>query len=260
MFETLACTNMRNPWAATSEDSACGGGRFERTRWTLILKARDEAAPGAAEAIEQFARNYWPPLYRFIRRQGYSRHDAEDLTQGFYSHFLNKRLLDRVTERQGKFRNFLLACLKHFLSDERDRAGALKRGGDRSFISLDALEAEERDAVESADSMTADQIYERRWACELFARAQQRLRKEYHARGRAALYESLRELPFGGEADAGYAEIAARLGMSKSAINSAAHQLRKSYQRILREEIGRTVSRREEIDEEIRYLIGLLAS
>jgi RNA polymerase sigma-70 factor (ECF subfamily) len=236
------------------------GGRFENTRWTVIMKARDENAPGAAEAMEQFARNYWPALYCYVRRAGYSRDDAQDLTQAFYSHFLNKRLLDRVIVRRAKFRSFLLTCLKHFLCDEHDRRGALKRGGNNHFISLDALEAEERDALEPADGTTADQIYERRWARELLARAQQRLRREYQARGRGAWYESLKELPVGGKAEGSYAEIAARLKVSEQAVNSAAHQLRKTYQRILREEIGRTVSRREEINEEIRYLIHLLTS
>jgi RNA polymerase sigma factor (sigma-70 family) len=259
MFETLTFSGMRGRRELTSEDSALLTGRFERTRWTLILKARDQAAPGAAEAMEHFARNYWRPLYCFIRREGYNRDDAQDLTQGFYGHFLNKRLLERVTERQGKFRNFLLTCLKHFLSDERDRAGALKRGGENCFISLDALEAEEREALGPVDGTTADQIYDRRWARELLGRALQRLRKEYHARGRTALYESLKDLPLGGKADASHAEIATRMGVSESAINSAVFQLRKCYQKILREEVGRTVSRREEIDEEIRYLISLLA-
>src|SRR5262245_56677691 len=109
-------------------DSDSGGGRFERTQWTLIFKAREQGTPGAAEALEEISKAYWAPLFRFIRREGYRRHDAQDLTQEFYRHLLEKNLLEPVTERSGKFRNYLLTCLKHFLSDARDRAAALKRG------------------------------------------------------------------------------------------------------------------------------------
>jgi RNA polymerase sigma-70 factor (ECF subfamily) len=235
-----------------------GGERFEHTQWTIILKARDQAAPGAHAALEEFARAYWPPLYRFIRRDGYNRHDAQDLTQGFYQHFLESHLLARVTERRGKFRNYLLACLKNFLSDQRDHAGALKRGGGKHFIALDALEAEERDAIEPADGLTAEQIYERRWAWTLLERAEARLRDESLAGHQATLYEALKDVLRGEKTEAGYAEIAARLGMSESAIKSRVHRLRLRYQEILREEIGRTVSRREEIDEEIQHLINVL--
>src|SRR5688572_17757323 len=187
-------------------NSRTRGGSFEPTQWTIILRAREEGAPGADEALDAFARNYWPPLYLYIRREGYNRHDAEDLTQGFYQHFQEKHLLDRITERNGKFRNYLLTCLKHFLSDERDRAEALKRGGGKNFISLDALEAEERDALEPSDGLTADQIYELRWAQAILTQAQERLREKYAAKERAAIYEALKDSLLGTKTEATYAE------------------------------------------------------
>ena len=235
-------------------------GKFEQTQWTIILKARQEGSPGASEALEAFARTYWPPLYRFIRREGHSRHDAQDLTQGFYQHFLDKHLLDCVGERRGKFRNFLLTCLKHFLSDERDRAEALKRGGGMSFISLDALETEERDAMEPSDGLTADQIYERRWAQTILECAQERLREKYAAKGNLALYEALKGLLLGEKAEASYSEIARGLDSTEQAIKSAARLLREQFFKILRKQIERTVGNPSEIDDEIRHLITALAA
>jgi RNA polymerase sigma-70 factor (ECF subfamily) len=240
-------------------DPPSSGGRFEQTQWTIILKAREEGAPGAAEAMEEFARAYWPPLYRFIRREGYNRQDAQDLTQGFYQHFQEKHLLERITERNGKFRNYLLTCLKHFLSDERDRAAALKRGGGQSFISMDALEEEERHALEPADGLTADQIYERRWAQAVLASAQERLREMYATKGKAALYEALKDLLLGEKSEATYVEIARGLGTTEQAIKSAAKQLREQFFKGVRKEIERTVSDPREIDDEIRYLISVVA-
>src|SRR5262245_19465431 len=146
--------------------------RFALTQWTVVLKARDEQTAGAQEAMEELCQLYWAPLYHFIRREGYQRHDAEDLTQALYHHFQEKHLLHRVQDRRGKFRSFLLTCLKHFLSDQRDRAAAQKRGGGQRFVSLDAFEAEERDAFEPTNDLTADQLYERRWAKALLDRVE----------------------------------------------------------------------------------------
>ncbi|HXJ58403.1 MAG TPA: sigma-70 family RNA polymerase sigma factor [Verrucomicrobiae bacterium] len=233
---------------------------FGLTQWTIVLKARDEKTPGAQEAMEELCRAYWAPLYHFIRREGYRRHDAQDLTQAFYHHFYEKHLLHRVTERRGKFRSFLLTCLKYFLCDQRDRAKALKRGGGQSFVSLDAFEAEERDAVEPTNGLTADRLYERRWARALLDRVEQRLRQEYVIDGRQALYQALAELPQGGKTEAGYSSLACQLGMSEAAVKSAAHRLRLRHQRVLREEIGRTVGGREEVEEEIRYMIRALGN
>jgi RNA polymerase sigma factor (sigma-70 family) len=239
-----------------SDSTGSGGQRFEPTQWTIILKAGDENAPGAQDALEKFAQIYWSPLYRFIRYEGYTRHDAQDLTQAFYHHFLEKRLIQHVKEKRGKFRSFLLTCLKHFLSDQRDRDAALKRGRGKTFVSLDAFEAEERESLERAAGFTPDQIYDRHWAKMLLARAQQWLREEYLKGGDLELYEELAELAKGGTTQGTYAEIAERLEMSEAAFKSSAHQFRLRFRKILRKEIGRTVSCREEIDEEIRYLAG----
>jgi RNA polymerase sigma-70 factor (ECF subfamily) len=239
-----------------SNGSHSGGKWFEPTQWTVILKARQEGVPGAAEALNQFAQSYWTPLYCFIRREGYSRHDAEDLTQEFYRHFQEKHLLGRVTERNGKFRNYLLTCLKNFLFDERDRAKALKRGGGKTIISLNALEAEELDAVEPSDSMTPDENYDRQWAQEIMTRAIEQLRCDYASRGKTALFDHLKELQPGERGEQSCAQIGAALGMSEQAVKSARHHFQRSYARHLREEVARTVGASEEIAEELAHLFS----
>jgi RNA polymerase sigma-70 factor (ECF subfamily) len=193
-----------------------------------------------------------------VRRDGYGAADAEDLTQEFLSQFIHKDWLNHLQDQRGKFRSFLLTFLKHFLSDQRAHAGALKRGGGATIIPLDELAAEEHGALSTADSLSADQIFEQRWARTLLTRAETCLREEHVAAGQAGLYEALKDVLEGGATEDGYAQIAARFGMTESAIKSKVRRLRQRHQEILREEIGRTVSRREEIDEEIRYLISVL--
>ena len=234
-------------------------GRFEQTQWTVILDARRKDELGATEAIEVFARTYWPPIYRYIRREGYSVDDATDLTQGFYVHFLGKQLLNGVGERKGRFRNYLLTCLKHFLSDERDRTDAQKRVPPGGFISRDAMDFEERDTMDPVDRMTPDQEFDRRWARAVLNRARARLREKYAAKEKLALYDSLKGVLLGDTREASYAEIAYRLSMTESAVKSAASQLRERYLRYVRTEIERTVSDPREVDEEILHLISILA-
>ncbi len=243
---------------SSGETRACNG-RFEQTQWTIILRARAEGADGAREAMDRFAGAYWQPLYQFIRREGYGPQDAEDLTQGFYQHLLQKQLLNGVGERTGRFRNYLLTCLKHFLSDERDRAEALKRGGGKTIFSRDALEAEEREAVEPSDCLTPDQIFERRWAQAILLRGHEALREKYVARGKGALFQALQNLTLGGRTEASYAEIARQHGMTEQGVKSAANQLRQQFFKVVRREIERTVNDPRETDDEIRYLISVLA-
>ena len=183
---------------------------FATTHWSVVLTARDGDTTQADAAIEKLCRAYWQPLYAYVRREGYGVEDAQDLTQEFFGRFLEKDWLGHLQHQQGKFRSFLLTFLKHFLSDQRDLARAQKRGGRYSFISLDQFAAEERDRVEPADRLTADQIYERRWAQALLARVAERLREEHRADGRLEVYETLVALPHGKRAEGGYADIAVR--------------------------------------------------
>lgn len=235
------------------------GRVFVTTHWSVVLRARDKDSPDSEAARERLCRTYWPPLYHYLRREGHSPHDAQDLTQEFLSRFLHRDGLDHLQDQRGKFRSFLLTFLKHFLSDQRDRANAQKRGGGQQLISLDACAAEERDALGPVDGLSADQLYDRRWAQAVMAEAARRLREEYAANGKAALFDELKDIQPGERGESSYAEIGARLGLAKGTIASAVHRLRKRHREIVREEIAHTVARPEEIDDEIRNLLAVLS-
>jgi RNA polymerase sigma-70 factor (ECF subfamily) len=243
----------------TVEPRSESGGWFATTHWSVVLAARDHDSPRATQAMEQLCRTYWRPLYAFIRREGYLEEDAQDLTQEFFARLVEKDWLGHLRHRNGRFRSFLLTFLKHFLSDHRDHVGAKKRGGGRTFISLAEFAAEDRDGIEPVDGLTADQVYERRWAQSLLDRAANRLQREYVEDGAGELFDRLKDLQPGAHGECTYAEIGARLAVSEGAIKSAVHRLRRRHREILREEIARTVSRPEELAEEVRHLIDVVS-
>ena len=234
------------------------GGVFATTHWSVVLAAKSGGSPPADDAMEKLCRAYWPPLYAYIRREGHSATDAQDLTQEFFARLLAKDYLQHLRHQEGKFRSFLLTFVKHFLSDERDKAGAQKRGGGKTFVSLDETSAEERCLDAPVQGLSPDQIYDRRWAQTVMERALSRLREEHVAGGKAALFEQLKDIQPGEHGAASYAEIGARLGLAEGTIASTVHRLRKRHREIVREEIAHTVARPEEIDEEIRNLLAVL--
>ena len=251
----------REPMAASesTSHSELAGHVFVTTHWSVVLSARQKDSPGATSAQEHLCRTYWPPLYNYLRRDGYSLEDAKDLTQEFLTRFLHKEWLNHLQDQRGKFRSFLLTFLKHFLSDERDRANALKRGGGQKLISLDACEAEERDTLGPADGLSADQIYDRRWARAVMDEAARRLREEYAARGRAELFEQLKDLQPGEHGEKGYAKIGAAFGLSEQAVKNAAHRFRRRYAELLRDEIAQTVDTPAEVEAEVQHLMQVFA-
>ena len=208
--------------------------------------------------MEKLCRAYWRPLYAFIRREGHGVEDARDLTQAFFARLLEKEWLSHLQDQRGKFRSFLLTLLKNFLSDERDRENALKRGGGQTVIPLDELEALEREALEPANALTAEQEFERRWALALIERTNQRLHDEYTAGDKRTLFEALKDGQFGARGDLTYAELGERLGLSEAAIKSAALRLRRRHAEIVREEIAQTVTSKDELEDEIRHLMAVL--
>jgi RNA polymerase sigma factor (sigma-70 family) len=213
--------------------------------------------PDAQTALAKLCRIYWYPLYAYVRREGCSAPDAQDLTQEFFARLLEKNYLAQVERQKGKFRSFLLAALRHFLSDQRDRARAAKRGGGADCISLDAQTAEQRYRLEPMDRMDAEKIYERRWAMTLLEQALTRLRDEASAAGKTEQFERLRSF-VAGESDISCGEAADQLRLTESAVKSAVHRLRQRYRELVREEIGHTVADPAEIDEEIRYLKAVI--
>ena len=232
---------------------------FATTHWSVVLSARDPASPQSEEALEALCRAYWCPLYAYLRRQGRSPHDAQDLTQEFFARLLHKDYLHAVAREKGRFRTFLLVALKRFLADESDRAHAQKRGGGVACLSLDAEAAEHRYGAEPVDTLTPERLYERHWALALLDRTMARLRQEFVASGKADEFAILKTFLTAEKGAVSYAEVAPQLGLSAGALRVAAHRLRRRYRDLFREEIAHTVADPAEIEEEIRHLMTVLS-
>ncbi|MBI3880403.1 MAG: sigma-70 family RNA polymerase sigma factor [Verrucomicrobia bacterium] len=243
-------------------DSGPGShGQFAETRWSMVLAARRGGdSSRAGDALAKLCQAYWYPLYAFVRRQGHAPHDAQDLTQEFFARLLEKNWLADVDRAKGRFRSFLLAALKHFLANEWDKSKALKRGGGiHNFISLDAESAESRYAMEPADAVTADKLYERRWALTLLDTTLARLRAEFVADGKAKQFDELKFTLTGGRGETPYSELAAKFGMSEGAVKVSVHRLRQRYREVLRAQIAETVATAAEVEEELRHLFAALS-
>jgi RNA polymerase sigma factor (sigma-70 family) len=236
------------------------GRVFVTTHWSVVLRARDKDSPDSEAARERLCRIYWPPLYHFLRRNGYSPHDAQDLTQEFLSRFLHQDGLDHLKDQRGTFRAFLITFLKNFLSDQRDRASAQKRGGGKPLISIDAYEAEERDAMMQDHGLTADQLYDRRWAQAVMDEVIKNLQAEYVDRGKSDLFAHLKELQPGERGEKSYAEIAVLLNTTVQAIKNARHAFNHRYAELIREEIAQTVADPSKLEAEVQHFKRVFSS
>ncbi len=234
-------------------------GLFVTTRWTEVAAARDANAPGAAAALEALCRAYWRPLYLWLRRQGRNPHDAQDLTQEFFSRLLEKDWLRAADRDKGRFRTFLLVALKRFLSDDWDRTRAQKRGGGQLAAPLDTELAEQTLASHaSGPPESPDQAYERQWALTLIERVIARLREEFTAAGRTDEFDALKDFLTAGRGEIPYATVATRLNTSEGAARVAVHRIRKRFRELFREEVTATVAPGEDIDDELRQLQAAL--
>jgi RNA polymerase sigma-70 factor (ECF subfamily) len=231
---------------------------FPTTAWTVVSRAQSGVDVEAREALAFLCAAYWLPLYSFARRLGHASEDALDLTQGYFALLIEKDYLADVRLREGKFRAFLLTSFRHFLSKERDRARALKRGGGHVLLSIDAQEAEGRHADEPLETLDPEALFERRWALTILERAMARLRYEFAATGRTAEFEQLEPYLTGIEPRAPYQSAADRLGTTEGVIKKMVHRLRHRYGLLLREEIAATVANPEEINAELRHLLATL--
>jgi RNA polymerase sigma-70 factor (ECF subfamily) len=234
-----------------------GGAAFTTTHWSVVLEAQGES-PAAQEALEKLCRTYWRPIFAYLRRQGRSPEEAEDITQGFFAQLLERKSFDAVRKEKGRLRSYLLGALKYFVADEQRRAMAVKRGKGQRLIPLEELRADERIDMEPSDPMTAEMIYERRWALTVLERVLSRLKDEYRAADNITLFDSLKQLLPDEPGSPSQAEIAARLGMTENAIRQAFYRFRQRYQSLLREEIANTVATPGDIEDELRHLIAVL--
>lgn len=255
----LRCNGGRAPVNATAslQSFDVSAAAFVTTHWSVVLTAQS-SSPAANEALEKLCATYWRPIYSFVRREGRTVEDAQDLTQGFFARLLERRDFDAVRQEKGRLRSYLLVSLKHFLASDRQRATAIKRGEGRPLISLDELIARERDDPEPADLLTADRIYEHRWALTVLEQVFERLEKEYENAGNSQLFAHFKK-QLGDEPDRiPQAKIASEMGVTENAVKQAYHRFRQRYRELLRDEIAHTVAVPGDIEDELRHLIAVL--
>ena len=233
--------------------------RFATTQWSVVLKARDGPAVEASDALGELCRTYWYPIYAFVLKSCHDPCEAEDLTQSYFTCLVEKDFLKSVQPQAGLFRSFLLASLKHFLSNEWDRQKTQKRGGHLRRVGLVQGGVASREQVELADHLTPEDVFERRWAQTLAERALGKLQGEWEARGKGNEFQLLEGCLLASHPETNHQELASRLGISQGATRVTVHRLRKRYGRLLRDEIGSTVSKPSEIDEELRHVLEVLA-
>jgi RNA polymerase sigma-70 factor (ECF subfamily) len=236
------------------------GGQFPTTHWGLVLAARDRAAPEDRAALAALCAEYWYPLYAFVRRKGHDPERAADLTQEFFARLLEKDYLQSVDPSKGRFRSFLLAACSHFLANQRDWEAARKRGGGRPPVSIDVRDAEDRYCAEPAHDLTAERLFERRWALTLLDDVLDQLGGEFHRTGKGALYDRLKVILVGAQEAVSYAQVGSEIGMTEAAVKKAAQRLRQLYRALLRERIAATVGDPRQVEDEIRELFAILAS
>jgi RNA polymerase sigma factor (sigma-70 family) len=236
-----------------------GRPRFATTHWSVVLMAAKSSSSQQKQALETLCQSYWFPLYAYLRRRGYDTHQAEDLTQAFFWHILEKKDLQAADPKYGKFRSFLLARLKYFLSDQRDRAQAKKRGGGKNIISLSIQNAEDQYTLEPAIQLSPEQLFEKSWALTVLERTMNRLETEMADKNKQKLFDYLKVYLTTDKDTIPYQDMAAELEMTEGSVRVAVHRLRRQYKKLLRDEIAQTVGGKDQIDEEMESLFAALA-
>jgi RNA polymerase sigma-70 factor (ECF subfamily) len=227
---------------------------FAPTRWSLVLAAGRGEGPDARTALAALCQTYWYPLYAYVRRLGHQPDDARDLTQEFFTRLLEKHYLRTADRERGRFRSFLLTAFQRFLSKERHRARAQRRGGGRRMLSLDFEQGESRYRLEPATDLTAELIYERRWTLTLLDQVMDRLRDDFDRAGKRNDFDHLKVFLTGEAAAPSHREVAVELGTTEGAVRVAVHRLRRRFREFVLAEIAQTVAGPEDVDEELRHL------
>ena len=230
-------------------------GAFATTHWSVVLAAGGPSVESMA-ALEKLCRAYWYPLYSQVRRHGFGPEDAQDITQGFFASLLRHESLASIRREKGRFRTFLLTSLKYYLADEKDRSRAVKRGGGRSPIELDALAAEERYALEPATDETPDRLFDRQWAAAMIERALERLKHEQRAAGKLGQFDKLKVFLTRETLPGEYATISDEFGISTNAIAVAVQRLRIHLRELALLEVMQTVDSPTEAEAELRALLS----
>jgi RNA polymerase sigma factor (sigma-70 family) len=239
-----------------------GGAPFQTTHWTVVLQAGkagpQEAAP---KALAAFCDAYWPPLYTFVRRRGYSPADAQDVVQGFFVHVFEHNTLSRADQEKGRLRTFLLGALQNFLLKQRERMRALKRGGAQQFVSFDELLPQAEASMLATSHLSDVNSYDVAWASSVVTRAWKNVRDRFAAEGKREWVDELRPFVAGGTtAGASQEQVAKRLGTSVENLRVSLSRLRQTYRHALRAEVASTVSDPADIDDELHYVYRILTA
>ena len=245
------------PRTAIGETVGHGPVAFTTTHWSIVLEAQGES-PAAQEALEKLCRTYWRPIYGFVRRHGAGSEDAEDLTQGFFALLLERKDLNTVRKEKGRLRSYLLTSVRNFLADEARHAMAVKRGKGQRLIPLEEIRGPESIDIERSDRLTADQIYERRWAFTLLEQVMARLREEYRSAGNVRFFDQMKKMLMDEPDRPSQAQVATEFDMTENAVKQAFYRFRQRYQTLLREEIAHTVAMPGDIEDELRHLISVV--
>lgn len=232
-------------------------GGFATTRWSLVLGAQAGGTPGSQEALAQLCSLYWYPVFAFVRRRGYTSDEAQDLTQGFFARLIEKGEIASADRALGRFRTFLLTACQHYLANERDRVRAKKRGGGSAPIPIDVASAEQRYVRALATSETPERLFERQWSLAVVSAGLEDVRLKYSTSGRERVFERLRGFLTGDDAGS-HADAAKELGMTADAVKVAVHRLRRRYRDALRQRVEDTVGSSQDVDDEVRHLLGAL--
>jgi DNA-directed RNA polymerase specialized sigma24 family protein len=276
-YFTAVCSNTRRslnyPWGCLltcNSDGMClngivqpeaensgvklNGGIFATTHWSVVLAAAQQDSSRAKAALEQLCRDYWYPIYAYVRRRDYSPEDAQDLTQGYFARLLASHSLTAVHPERGRFRYFVLATLKRFLINDQERARAVKRGGTKVHVPFDGREAEERYCLDAGAQNTPDKLFDRAWGLSVMEATAQHLEEEYRLEGKDRLFEQLKLFLAGKETETTYAVAGAELAMSEGAVKVAVHRMRRRYRELLREQVANTVSSAADLENELQNL------
>jgi len=231
---------------------------FATTRWSIVLAAGGVGRNGCRTALTQLCEIYWYPLYAYVRSSAGVR-EAQDLTQSFFAHLLEKRTIGKADHDRGRFRDFLLASLKNFLANERQKACAQKRGGKSVRLSLDFAAGESRYQIEPSHALTAENLYERRWVLTLLDQVLERLRLELIQSGNAEHFGQLKGALIGETTAEEYARAAAVLDITPAAAKQAAYRMRRRFRQLFRQCVAQTLADESDVDDEISRLLEVLA-
>jgi len=247
-----------------AETADHGPGRFNTTRWSVVLSCADSGieSTAARDALSELCKTYWRPIFAYICRRGYSTHDAEDLTQDFFTSLLQGPLLQRADPERGRFRSLLLKALQDFLGHTTEKLDARKRGGDVKFVSWDDWMAEAPSQLsitpQALNSWSPEQLFDLRWAVTVVEQALRRLREECQSRRRLRLFETLSVHLATDRTDVSYHDLARILGIKESVVKKQLHNLRRRYRWLICEEVAQTVENPCDVEGEIRHLCTTL--